>query len=78
MAAKLSFTAEAGDDLFTANGWHEARRAGLGDEFMSQAEAFTDRICRSPEILKSCKKTIAVQSSDAFLMRSPSRPKTIA
>lgn len=57
MAAKLSFTAEAGEDLFAAYGWYEERRTGLGDEFMSRAEACTDAICRTPELYEVVRKS---------------------
>ncbi len=50
MAAKLVFAKEAEQDIFEAYDWHEKRRQGLGEEFLSCVEACFQRICRAPEM----------------------------
>jgi plasmid stabilization system protein ParE len=50
MAAELIIAPEAEQDLADAYDWYEARRAGLGEEFLSCVDACIQGICRMPEI----------------------------
>jgi plasmid stabilization system protein ParE len=50
MAAKLIVAPEAEQDLTEAYGWYEARRAGLGEEFLSCVDACIEAIRRMPEM----------------------------
>ncbi|MGE0606408.1 MAG: type II toxin-antitoxin system RelE/ParE family toxin [Pirellulales bacterium] len=50
MAVELIVSPEAEDDLNEAYAWYEARRTGLGGDFLSRVDACIQIICRSPEI----------------------------
>jgi plasmid stabilization system protein ParE len=50
MAAKLVVAPEAALDSAEAYAWYEKRRAGLGEEFLSSADACLERIRRQPEM----------------------------
>jgi plasmid stabilization system protein ParE len=50
MAAELIIAPEAEQDLNEAYAWYEARRPGLGEEFLSCVDACVQAICRMPEI----------------------------
>jgi plasmid stabilization system protein ParE len=50
MAANLIIAPEAEQDLTEAYGWYEARRAGLGEEFLSCVDACIQAIRRMPEM----------------------------
>lgn len=50
MEVELLFAPEVEQDLNEAYAWYEARRTGLGEEFLSCLEACIQRICRSPEL----------------------------
>lgn len=49
MGARLTFSADAHDDLGETYAWYEARRPGLGEEFLSAVDACVSAIARSPE-----------------------------
>ena len=57
MAAKLVMAEEAEKDLDEAYAWYEARRVGLGEEFLSSVDACIQAICRLPKL--SYSRTIA-------------------
>jgi plasmid stabilization system protein ParE len=48
MAVKLILAPEAEQDITEAYGWHEGRRLGLGEEFLSAVEACLESIRRNP------------------------------
>ena len=50
MAADLVIAPEAGHDLIEAYAWYEARRAGLGEEFLSSVDASAETIRRTPRL----------------------------
>ena len=50
MAADLIIAPEAEQDISEAYGWYEARRAGLGEEFLTCVDACIQAICRMPEM----------------------------
>src|SRR5437867_8808842 len=50
MAAELIVAAEAELDVADAYGWYEARRVGLGEEFLSCVDACIQSVCRTPEL----------------------------
>ena len=50
MAAELTFAPETALDIEQAYASYEARRAGLGEEFLSCVDACVQAICRSPEV----------------------------
>jgi plasmid stabilization system protein ParE len=50
MAVELIIAPEVEQDLAAAYAWYEARRAGLGEEFLSCVEACIAAICRIPEM----------------------------
>ncbi len=50
MAAELILAPEAEQDLAEAYEWYEARRAGLGEDFLSCVDSCIQAICRTPEI----------------------------
>lgn len=50
MAAKLVIVPEVERDLSEALDWYEARRSGLGEEFLSCVDACIGAICRMPEM----------------------------
>lgn len=50
MAAELAIAPEADQDLAEAYAWHESRRFGLGEEFLSSIDACVEAICRTPEM----------------------------
>jgi plasmid stabilization system protein ParE len=50
MAAELALTPEAEEDISQAYEWYEARRAGLGEEFLSCVDARFQAIRRQPEM----------------------------
>ena len=49
MAVRLVIAPEAERDIAEAYGWYEARRAGLGEEFLGCVDACIERIARMPE-----------------------------
>ncbi len=50
MLAELVAAPEAALDISEGYFWYEARRSGLGEEFLSCVEACVDGIRRNPEI----------------------------
>jgi len=46
----LRFRPEVVGDLSAAWGWYEARRAGLGDEFLAAVERCNERIAANPAL----------------------------
>ena len=50
MAAELILAPEVEQDIAEAYAWYEARRAGLGEEFLSCVDACLATICRLPEM----------------------------
>ena len=50
MAAKLILAPEAEQDVAEAYAWYEARRIGLGEEFLSCIDACIAAICRAAEM----------------------------
>jgi plasmid stabilization system protein ParE len=50
MVAKLIIAPEVEQDIGEAYAWYEARRAGLGEEFLSCVDACIQAICRMPEM----------------------------
>jgi hypothetical protein len=50
MAADLVVAPEAELDISEAYAWHEARRIGLGEEFLSSVDACMERVRRQPEM----------------------------
>ena len=49
MAAELIIAPEVEQDLAEAYAWYEARRVGLGEEFLSCVDGCMAAICRMPE-----------------------------
>jgi len=49
MPVELIFAPEVEEDLTDAYDWHEGRRLGLGEEFLSCVHACIQTICRNPE-----------------------------
>jgi plasmid stabilization system protein ParE len=50
MAAELILAPEAEQDIAEAYAWYEARRVGLGEEFMTCVDACIQAICRMPQM----------------------------
>lgn len=50
MAAELVFAAEAELDIAEAYAWYEARRVGLGEDFLSSVDACMESIRRQPDM----------------------------
>jgi plasmid stabilization system protein ParE len=50
MAVELIVAPEAEQDIAEAYAWYEARRAGLGEEFLTCVDACIQAICRTPEM----------------------------
>jgi plasmid stabilization system protein ParE len=50
MAAELIIAPEAEQDINEAYDWYEARRVGLGEEFLSRVDACIQAIRRTPEM----------------------------
>jgi len=50
MIAKLRLAPEIEEDLNEAYTWYEARRVGLGEEFLSSVDACIQAVCRMPEM----------------------------
>ena len=50
MAAELIIAPEVEKDLAEAYAWYEARRVGLGEEFLGCVDACMAAICRMPEL----------------------------
>lgn len=50
MAAELITAPEAEQDIADAYAWYEARRTGLGEEFLSCLDACVQTICRTPKM----------------------------
>ena len=50
MPAELIIAPEAEQDLAEAYGWYEARRIGLGEEFMRAVDACIEAIRRTPNM----------------------------
>ncbi len=67
MAAELIIAPEAEQDITEAYAWYEARRVGLGEEFLSCVEACIHAICRTPEIYGAVHETYR----RAFVRRFP-------
>src|SRR5688572_22162121 len=49
MAAEIIIAPEAEQDLAEAYAWYEARRIGLGEEFVTAVDACFEHIRRTPE-----------------------------
>lgn len=49
MAAELILAPEAEQDIAEAYSWYEGQRIGLGEDFMSRADACIEAILRTPE-----------------------------
>ncbi|MGL4550350.1 MAG: type II toxin-antitoxin system RelE/ParE family toxin [Gemmataceae bacterium] len=49
MAAELVMAPEAEADIAEAYAWYEARRVGLGEDFLTSVDACIQRIRRLPE-----------------------------
>jgi plasmid stabilization system protein ParE len=49
MAAELIIAPEVEQDLAEASAWHESRRAGLGEDFLSCVDACIAAILRMPQ-----------------------------
>jgi plasmid stabilization system protein ParE len=50
MAAELVFAPEAELDIAEAYAWYEARRVGLGEDFLSSVDACMESIRRQPDM----------------------------
>jgi plasmid stabilization system protein ParE len=50
MAVKLIIAPEAAEDLEDAYAWYERQRVGLGEDFLSRADACIQSTLRSPEM----------------------------
>ena len=50
MAAELVFAPEAELDIAEAYTWYEARRVGLGEDFLSSVDACMESIRRQPDM----------------------------
>jgi plasmid stabilization system protein ParE len=50
MSAKPILVPEAEQDVAVAYDWYEARRPGLGEDFLSCVDACIQAICRNPEM----------------------------
>lgn len=50
MAADLILAPQAAGDIAEAYDWYEARRIGLGEEFLSCVDACIETVCRTSEI----------------------------
>ena len=50
MAAELVFAPEAELDIAEAYAWYEARRVGLGEDFLSSVDACVENIRRQPDM----------------------------
>ncbi len=50
MAAELILAPEAEQDIAEAYAWYEARRTGLGEDFLSSVEACSEAIRRTPDM----------------------------
>ncbi|MGA2078048.1 MAG: type II toxin-antitoxin system RelE/ParE family toxin [Terriglobia bacterium] len=50
MSAKPILAPEAEQDIADAYDWYEARRPGLGEDFLSCVDACIQGICRNPEM----------------------------
>jgi plasmid stabilization system protein ParE len=50
MSAKSILVPEAEQDIADAYDWYEARRPGLGEDFLSCVDACIQAICRNPEM----------------------------
>lgn len=53
MAAELVLSPEAESDIADAYSWYEARRIGLGEEFLSSLDACVEGVRRQPEMCSS-------------------------
>jgi hypothetical protein len=79
VAANLILAPEAEQDINDGYAWDEARRVGLGEEFLSCVDACIQTICRRPDSYKKVHhKTIAAPLSAAsptrcFTSTSPGR-----
>lgn len=50
MVAELIIALEAEQDLTESYDWYQARRVGLGEEFLNCVDACIQGICRMPEM----------------------------
>lgn len=50
MAAELVLAPEAEQDIAETYAWYEARRVGLGEEFLSSVDACLESIRRTPQM----------------------------
>lgn len=57
MAADLIITPRASDDLDEAFQWYEARRTGLGEEFLNSFDACIRVVLQNPELYAFVRKT---------------------
>jgi plasmid stabilization system protein ParE len=92
MAAKLIVAPEALADLAEAYAWYEARRVGLGEEFLGSVDACIEAICRMPEmhefVHENCRRALvrrfpyavfyehAGQTVTGYLLRLPHGPRS--
>ena len=60
------FTAEAEDELAEAAIWYQNRRAGLGTEFLEEAERVFEAIEENPRQYPVCHSTSAEPTSAVF------------
>jgi plasmid stabilization system protein ParE len=49
---RIEYRPEAREDIREAYQWYEAKRTGLGEEFLLCVEASLERICRSPKLFE--------------------------
>ena len=73
MAAELILAPEAEQDLAEAYEWYENRRPGLGEEFLSCADACFTAIQRTPEmhnvVHESYRRGLVRRFSVSYLLR---------
>jgi plasmid stabilization system protein ParE len=54
----LRFRGEVADDLSSAWDWYEARKPGLGDEFLAAVARCTDRVSANPVIFATVHRDV--------------------
>lgn len=54
----LRFRPEVADDLLGAREWYEARRPGLGEEFLAAVERCTERISTNPALFSTVHRDV--------------------
>jgi len=55
---RLTFKLEVYDDIKTAYDWHEAQRAGLGEDFLLTLEESYVKITRNPKLYQDIYKSV--------------------